>query len=76
MQAVQASLLGVFASHALLMAFALKLKMSAALRQPDRSSRQPGNAQHNQACLGSSLSHVRANACQLLHKASCVFSPR
>jgi hypothetical protein len=42
MEAVRASLLGVFASHALLMAFALKLKMSAALRQPDRSSRQPG----------------------------------
>jgi hypothetical protein len=44
MEAVQASLLGVFASHALLMAFALKLKMSAALRQPDRSSRQPGES--------------------------------
>lgn len=42
LEAIQASLLGVFASHALLMAFALKLKMSAALRQPDRSSRQPG----------------------------------
>lgn len=39
---MQASLLGVFASHALLLAFSLKLKMSAALRQPDRSSRQPG----------------------------------
>jgi hypothetical protein len=42
-EAVQASLLGVFAAHALLLAFSLKLKMTAALRQPDRSSRQPGN---------------------------------
>lgn len=45
MEAIRASLLAVFASHALLMAFALKLKMSAALRQPDRSSRQPGEEQ-------------------------------
>lgn len=44
LEAVQASLLGVFASHALLMAFALKLKMGAALRQPDRAGRQPGEA--------------------------------
>ena len=32
-KAVKASLLGVFAAHALLLAFTLKLKMGAALRQ-------------------------------------------
>eukprot|EP00879_Flechtneria_rotunda_P012843 GHRR01013409.1.p1 GENE.GHRR01013409.1~~GHRR01013409.1.p1 ORF type:complete len:1004 (+),score=317.90 GHRR01013409.1:346-3357(+) len=35
-EAVQASLLGVFAGHALLLAFSLKLKMSAALHQLGR----------------------------------------
>jgi hypothetical protein len=32
----------VFAAHALLLAFSLKLKMSAALHQPDKAARQPG----------------------------------
>jgi hypothetical protein len=43
-QAARASLLAVFAAHALLAAFALKLKASAALRQPDKGARQPGAA--------------------------------
>jgi hypothetical protein len=40
LEAVQASLFGVFAAHALLLAFSLKLKMSAALHQPDKARQQ------------------------------------
>ncbi|WIA13369.1 hypothetical protein OEZ85_006949 [Tetradesmus obliquus] len=44
LEANQAALFGVFAAHALLLAFSLKLKMSAALHQPDKLARQPGAA--------------------------------
>jgi hypothetical protein len=44
LEATQAALFGVFAAHALLLAFSLKLKMSAALHQPDKLARQPGAA--------------------------------
>jgi hypothetical protein len=39
--AIQASLLGVFAAQALLLAFSLKLRMSAALHQQDKAGSQP-----------------------------------
>lgn len=40
LEATQASLFGVFGAQALLLAFSLKLKMSAALRQTDKGTRQ------------------------------------
>jgi hypothetical protein len=49
LEATQAALFGVFAAHALLLAFSLKLKMSAALHQPDKVARQPGE-RHLQHC--------------------------
>ncbi|KAF8058100.1 hypothetical protein HT031_005760 [Scenedesmus sp. PABB004] len=44
LEATRASLFGVFAAQALLLAFALKLRMSAALHAPDRAGRAPGLA--------------------------------
>lgn len=41
-KATRASLLAVFAAHALLMAFALKLRMSAALRQQEAKAAAGG----------------------------------
>lgn len=40
LEAIQASLFGVFAAQALLLAFSLKLKMSAALHQTDKGTKQ------------------------------------
>lgn len=81
LEAVQASLLGVFASHALLMAFALKLKMSAALKQPDRSARQPGEAgcgREGQICGGAVLLCVRVRQLhtRILHLCVSYTQPR
>lgn len=68
MEAAQAALLGVFASHALLMAFALKLKMSAALRQPDKSSRQPGKISRVRSVTADAWQGVRS----FLHVHGCM----
>lgn len=48
LEAAQASLFGVFAAQSLLLAFSLKLKMSAAMQQPDKTVRQ-GECDHLQA---------------------------
>jgi hypothetical protein len=58
LEATQAALFGVFAAHALLLAFSLKLKMSAALHQPDKLARQPGAALRQQQQQQHSQQHV------------------
>jgi hypothetical protein len=78
LEAAQAALFGVFAAHALLLAFSLKLKMSAALHQPDKTAQQQGEQQQQQHCwqclidasAAASFAVCRAAFTALLHPSS------